>query len=79
MLLSSDKNECWLAPFFILLNLHKPLLLQLSTVCSPRLHPVWLRHPTIMETLDYNVCGNNATLASTRQVQGTSHEELQAF
>lgn len=74
------KNECQLASpaFFFLLNLHKPLLLQLSTTCSPCLHPR-LRDPIITEILGYNICGSNAALASGRQVQGTSHKELQAF
>jgi len=79
LLLSSDKNECWLAPFFFLLNPHKPLLLQLSITCCPWLHQVWPKDPIIMEALDCNICGKNVASASTRQIQGTSHRELHPF
>lgn len=43
---------------FFFLNLHKPLLLQLSTTCCPQLHPVWLRDPIVMETY-----GNTTTMS----------------
>lgn len=67
MLLSSAKNECWFFPFIFALNLHEPLLVQISTIHSPQLCTAWLRDPILMETLDSNVCGNNTTVVSTRQ------------
>lgn len=64
---------------FFALNLHKPLLLQISTIYSPQLWTVWLRDSILMETLGYDVYGNSTTIASTRQIQRTSLKARHAF